>query len=103
MADKAIKNLAFLLTNVTKIENVSIYSPYITMSMCSTMSGCMLHFSFTIFFCNFCVKNAEVSNFFPIFQVFDDSIDKEIGTKEGLGARGLRIVVWCQLENILTY
>ena len=40
---------------------------------------------------------------FSDFGLFDDSVDKEIGTKGGFGARGLRIVVWCQLENILTY
>ena len=40
---------------------------------------------------------------FLVYQLFDDATDKEIGTKGGGGARGLRIVVLCQLENILTY
>ena len=43
------------------------------------------------------------SAFFPVFQLFNDSIDKKIGREGGGRARGLRIVVWYHLENILTY
>ena len=61
-------------------------SPYITMTMCSMVSGCLLHFYLTNLF-QFLCKMLTLA-ICSSFLTFDDSIDKEIRTKGGLGARG---------------
>ena len=52
-------------------------------------------------FCDF-GGNADISIFFPVYRLFNESIDKEIGSRGGGEGKLSSILVWCQLENILT-
>ena len=58
-------------------------------------------FLMPIFFVIF-LKSAEIRNFSSL-STFHESIDKEIGREGGGGAKGLRVVVLCHPENIVTY
>lgn len=89
----------FLIANVAITENFSIYYND------NVFNDEMLHawFYFHTIFSRFLPKKCWNQHFFPVYRLFDDSLDKEIGREGGRRARGLRIVVWCHLENIFTY